>query len=499
MPSVRTRVLVDAPARRDGTFVVYWMTAARRTRFNFALDRAVELARELGLPLVVLEPLRVDYPWASDRLHAFVMDGMHANQRALAGTAVHYHPYVEPVPGAGKGLLERLARDAAAVITDDSPAFFLRRMLAAAAKQLAACGGVRLEAIDSNGLLPLRSAPKAIARAYDFRRFLQRELRPHLDAMPQPELLGPEIPRMASLPVDVLERWPAADLTRLRLKGSAALAHLPIDHHVPRAPQEGGAEAGFEVLNGFLDAHLVAYGEGRKQPESGTSSGLSPYLHFGHIGAHEVLWALASREGWSPSDMTELRSGKRSGWWSMSTGAEAFLDQLVTWRELGFNGAWHGSHDISLDCLPDWARVTLEEHAGDPRPHIYTLEQFERAATHDDLWNAAQNQLRIEGRIHNYLRMLWGKKIFHWSASPEEALAIMLELNNKYALDGRDPNSSSGILWVLGKYDRAWGPERPVFGKLRYMSGANTRRKLRVGPYIERWNGRQTALEFESF
>jgi len=497
IPSVRIRVLVDVPARTDGAFVIYWMTAARRTRFNFALDRAVELARELKLPLVILEPLRVDYAWASDRLHRFVIDGMRANQRALAGTTVHYHPFVEPVPGAGKGLLERLAEDAAAVVTDDSPAFFLPRMLAAVAKRLAAGTGVRIEAIDSNGLLPLRAAPKAFARAYDFRRFLQRELRPHLDAMPRPELVAPKLPPLASLPADVLERWPAADLERLGADSSDALTQLPIDHRVAPAPFEGGAEAGRAALGEFLDARLTAYGEGRNQPESDTSSGLSPYLHFGHIGAHEALWALAEREGWAPSDMTELTSGKRTGWWSMSPGAEAFLDQLITWREVGFNGAHHGTHHDTLACLPDWARATLELHAADPRPYVYTLEQFERAATHDDLWNAAQNQLRIEGRIHNYLRMLWGKKILHWSASPADALRIMVELNNKYALDGRDPNSSSGILWVLGKYDRAWGPERPVFGKLRYMSGANTRRKLRVGAYIERWNDCQQSLAFE--
>ena len=249
-------------------------------------------------------------------------------------------------------------------------------------------------------------------------------------------------------------------------------------------------------MHKFLDERLKAYGEGRNQPESDTASGLSPYLHFGHISSHEILWELADREGWAPSDTTDQRSGKRTGWWDLSVGAEAFLDQLVTWRELGFNGGCHGANHDTLTCLPDWASASLELHASDPRPYLYNLEQFESAATHDDLWNAAQNQLRVEGRIHNYLRMLWGKKILHWSASPTKALSIMLHLNDKYALDGRDPNSTSGILWVLGCYDRAWGPERPIFGKIRYMSGANTRRKLRVGEYIKRWGDSQSSFSF---
>jgi deoxyribodipyrimidine photo-lyase len=214
------------------------------------------------------------------------------------------------------------------------------------------------------------------------------------------------------------------------------------------------------------------------------------------VSAHEVLQSLAEHEGWSPENVSGLKSGKRSGWWGMSAAAESFLDQLVTWRELGFNLCVHRDDFDLYESLPEWSRATLEEHASDPRPHVYTLEQFDGAETHDDLWNAAQNQLRMEGRIHNYLRMLWGKKILHWSESPQTALEIMIELNNKYALDGRDPNSYSGIFWVLGRYDRAWGPEREVFGKIRYMSSANTRRKLHVNQYIERWDGWQPSLAF---
>jgi len=179
--------------------------------------------------------------------------------------------------------------------------------------------------------------------------------------------------------------------------------------------------------------------------------------------------------------------GARSGWWNMSESAEGFLDELITWRELGFNMSSQQADYTRYSSLPDWAQETLAEHASDAREHVYSLKEFEQAKTHDELWNAAQRQLLVEGRIHNYLRMLWGKKILEWTATPEDALSIMIELNNKYALDGRNPNSYSGIFWVLGRYDRAWGPERPIFGKIRYMTSDSTRRKLRVDGYIEKY------------
>ena len=169
----------------------------------------------------------------------------------------------------------------------------------------------------------------------------------------------------------------------------------------------------------------------------------------------------------------------------MEESAEAFLDQLVTWRELGFNMAWQRDDHEAYRSLPDWARETLEKHEKDYRPHIYSFDEFEHAQTHDELWNAAQIQLVREGRLHNYLRMLWGKKILEWSPSPKEAAETMVELNNKYALDGQDPNSYSGIFWCLGRYDRPWGPERPIFGKVSYLSSENTARKVKVRRFLE--------------
>jgi deoxyribodipyrimidine photo-lyase len=167
----------------------------------------------------------------------------------------------------------------------------------------------------------------------------------------------------------------------------------------------------------------------------------------------------------------------------MSSPAEQFLDQMVTWRELGYRAARYLPGNDTYAALPAWARATLEEHAADEREYLYRLDQLDAGETHDELWNAAQRQLREEGTIHNYLRMLWGKKILEWTGHPEEAHDTMFELNNRYALDGRDPNSVSGIHWVLGRYDRPWGPERAVFGTVRYMSSRSARRKLRLDRY----------------
>ena len=172
---------------------------------------------------------------------------------------------------------------------------------------------------------------------------------------------------------------------------------------------------------------------------------------------------------------------------------ESFLDELVTWREIGFNMCWQRDDYDQFDSLPDWAQKTLHDHEGDIRPSLYSLEEFETGATHDPLWNAAQTQLLQEGRIHNYLRMLWGKKILHWSETPRDALEIMIQLNNKYAIDGCDPSSYSGIFWVLGRYDRAWGPEREVFGKVRYMTSENTARKFRVRNYVKQFSSVELA------
>lgn len=492
VPAIRIRPLNAQPYRPERDYVLYWMTAFRRTRWNFSIDRAVEHARELGRPLVVFEALRAGYPWASDRFHAFVIEGMRDNASRLSGSPVCYLPYVEPAPGEGRGLLEALAARAAVVVTDDFPAFFLRPMAEAAAARL----DVRLEAVDANGLLPLRATERPYPTAFSFRAFLQKHLREHLELFPERDALAGGLPlRPASaslLPEGLSARWPSAAID----PSASALARLPIDHGVAAVSSApGGAAAGARVLEEFLEHRLPRYKDERNQPELEVASGLSPYLHFGHVSAHEVFHALMTREKWTMRRISAKGGGQREGWWGASPAAESFLDELITWREVGYHTCEHRPADYDkYESLPDWARTTLERHADDERAHVYALEEFERAATHDPLWNAAQAQLVGEGRIHNYLRMLWGKKILEWSGSPREALAVMIELNNKYALDGRDPNSYSGIFWVLGRYDRPWAPERPIFGVVRYMSSENTARKVRVKEYVRRYAPRRAGL-----
>jgi len=460
------------------------MIAQRRTNWNFAFQRAVEWAVTLRKPLLVLEALRCDYPWASDRLHRFFLDGMLDNANRLKGSGVFYYPYVEPERGAGKGLLAALAHTASVIVTDDFPCTFLPRMVAAAADQVQ----TRFEQVDSNGLLPLSAADAVFTTAYSFRRFLQRRLPECLERFPLADPLArAKLPPLRQPPAAVLKRWPPVSENELQ-EPAALLARLPIDHAVPPAPTRGGALAGHKAAHVFLKRRLPEYADSRNEPQLDVASGLSPYLHFGHVSVHQVFLDLAELESWSPKSLGGKVDGKRAGWWGMNPSAEAFLDELVTWRELGYNMTSRREDYDRFESLPDWAKQTLRKHARDRRVHTYSLADFESARTHDPLWNAAQRQLLREGRIHNYLRMLWGKKILEWTPTPEDALAVMIELNNKYALDGRNPNSYSGIFWVLGRYDRPWGPERPVFGTVRYMTSESTARKYKVKDYIAKYS-----------
>ena len=477
-PAVRVFDLNGRPSNPAGAYVLYWMVAQRRPGANFALQRAVEAANALGVPLLVLEPLRVGYRWASDRHHQFVLDGMRDHLRAFDVPGCQYLAYVEPEEGAGRGLLETLATDACSVVTDWFPAFFLPRMVRAAAGKLP----IRVEAVDSNGVVPLEATPKAFSRAHDFRRFLHKQLRPHLLAFPAAAPLAQlEAATSPAIAPHITERWGTMDADAL---DRVDLRALPIDHAVGVTATRGGSVAGYALAERFVRNRLSAYPEERNHPDAGGGSGLSPYLHFGHVGVHQVLELAFRQEEWSPTQLATTTKGQREGWWNASAALEAFLDELITWRELGYGFCHHRLDDYDrFSSLPAWALETLADHAADPRPYVYSLETLANAATHDEIWNAAQRELVQTGRMHNYLRMLWGKKVLEWSASAEEALEHLTELNNRYALDGRDPNSYSGIFWTFGRFDRAWGPERPIYGKVRYMTSDSTRRKLRLREY----------------
>lgn len=486
--ALRVTAVNAAPVVARGQYVVYWMIAARRTAHSFALDHAIERAVELGRPLIVLESLRAGYAWASDRIHAFVLQGMADNAAAFARAGITYLPYVEPVLGHGTGLLVALAQKACLVVTDEQPGFFLPRMVAAAGAKLP----VRLEQVDGNGILPLRASNKAFPTAAVFRRHWQKVIGPHLLARPKATPLA-KLPRGVKggeLPAAVVKRWPAASAALLAAE-PAALAALPIDHAVPAvAALRGGSTAAGAVLDEFIADKLARYGAGHNHPDDDAASGLSPWLHFGHIAAHEVAERVWAHAQWDPSRVIDAKAtGSREGWWGVPPGPEAFLDELITWRELGYGFCFHRADDYDQwSSLPEWAKKTLTEHASDPRSEHYSPAQLEAAATADPVWNAAQRQLVTEGRIHNYLRMLWGKKILEWSPNPKRALATLVHLNNKYAIDGRDPNSYSGIFWTLGRFDRPWAPIRPIFGCIRYMSSASTLKKLRLKKYLARFS-----------
>ncbi len=482
IPPIRLSDANQHPLRDDGDYVLYWMIAFRRSRYNFALQHAVDRAKQFGKPLVIFEPLRVRYRWASDRIHRFIIEGMQDNAAAFADKPVIYFPYVEPKPGAGTPLLHRLARRACTVVTDEYPCFFLPHMIDAVKDRIPA----RLELVDSNGVIPLRQPDRTFTVAHSYRRWMQKNILDALLEMPRENPLARvKLPKLDQLPDAITRRWPQCDFAKL-LDGNG-LAKIPIDHDVkPSAVVRGGSAEAAKRLNRFLGKTIQAYGDDRNHPDEHATSGLSPHLHFGHLSAHELVSRVLESEDWTP-DKASAANGKNHGFWNASEPAEAFLDQVLTWREMGFNLSFREPDRYDkFESLPDWAKKTLGETMTDPRPELYTLEQMEAAETGDEVWNAAQREIVRTGVMHNYMRMLWGKKILQWSRTPQEALEIMIHLNNKYGLDGRDPNSYSGIFWVLGRYDRAWGPKRPIFGSVRYMTSDSARRKLRLTDYLRR-------------
>ena len=475
--SIRVRRGNKQPIRTGGQYVLYWMIATRRATYNFSLDRAVAWAKALRVPIVVLEALRVDYPWASDRLHRFVLDGMRSNRAAFSRSPALYYPYVEREPGDGRGLVAALGSRAAVVVTDDYPCFFLPHMVQAAGRRL----DVRLELVDSNGIVPLAAPGRWFAAAVHFRRYLQKSFRDHIRLRPASRpFQGTRLSRRWHLPSTIARRWPAA--TNALLSGTpAALAQLPIDHDVPPVSLEGGSAAARRALEAFASTRLTDYHLRRDRPDDCGTSRLSPFLHFGHLSAHEIFDQVMRRERWSLRKLGSRATGSREGWWGTGPGAEAFLDQVIVWRELAFNGCATRPDDYDrFEALPAWARATLDAHAADTRERIYTREAFESASTHDPIWNRAQADMCRDGWFHNHLRMLWGKKILEWSASPRDALATMIAIMNRWSLDGRDPCSYAGYMWTLGQYDRPW-PERAVYGKVRSMSSKRAARKLGAG------------------
>ena len=482
IPIIRIRPLNAEPLRANGRYVLYWMSSSRRSAWNFALDQAILRAKELRRALVVVETLACDSRWMNLRHAALVFGGMADNAKEFKRKRIEYLPVVAADSSRLERALTSLMKQAAAVVCD----WDVLREPTEFAKALAAKSPVLVERVDSNGLLPIAATDHAYPTAYAFRRFLQRSLPDHLADLPsKAPKLSPHSPQADDLPLKAT-RYCLIGIESVVSNGPDLVTKQATNSQVLPVELRGGSRAARQALTRFLEERLSRYETERNQPESDASSGLSPYLHHGHISVHQVFAELAEQQQWSPDRLADRASGSREGWWGVGSSSEAFLDELVTWREVGFNMCVHRSDYDSVDSLPDWAQATLDEHADDRRSYEYSFDEFRNADTHDDLWNAAQRQLVREGIIHNYLRMLWGKKILEWTPDWQTALETMIELNNAYAVDGCDPNSYCGIFWVLGRYDRAWGPERPVFGKIRYMSSANTARKVHVRNYVKK-------------
>lgn len=459
------------------------MHSNRRLYWNFALEYAVAWANKLSKPLLILEGLNSDYPWAADRYHSFMMDGMQEKAQDCAQRGVAYYTYLEPKPEAGKGIIEALASRACMLISDEYPVFIMRRFNEIISKRVS----IPYITVDSNGVIPLGITEKAPYAAFLFRKIVQKRFVEAWSSLPKEDPLADLQHKQAAIPSDVLIKWP--DLMPAKDWIRPSLADFPINHQVGALSYRGDRKEGLARLDRFVHQKLHRYGNERNDPDADAASRLSPFLHFGTLSEHEIVARILNEQpqNWSYTTLVDAK-GKSEGYFGGHEYIEKFLDEIITWRGVGFHFAHHTPNYDQFESLPDWAIASLEAHKKDPRPHIYSLEELETAQTSDPIWNAAQRELVEEGIVHNYLRMLWGKKILEWTPDPETALAYMIELNNKYAIDGRDPNSYSGIFWCLGRFDRPWF-ERPIYGSIRYMTTDSARKKLKMKEYLSRWSG----------
>ncbi|MDQ2899231.1 MAG: deoxyribodipyrimidine photo-lyase [Acidobacteriota bacterium] len=452
----RIRELNRAPIREGADYVLYWSQMNRRVDSNHALVYAAQLANRRNLPLLYYEGLTCTYREANDRMHTFVLQGVPETERRLKRLGIGYVFYLRRRKPDANDALYRLAERAAAVVTDDYPTF----IAAAHNRSVPSKIGVAYVAVDSSCIVPMNKHEKREYAAYTIRPKIRRWL---------PEYLKPVEP------VAVQHKW-GGDASNFHTKVTSKnipelVASCEIDHAVPPSlAYAGGGAAAEKHLDRFLRDALRRYARERNEPSQHCTSNLSPYLHFGQISSLEV--ALRTREYAREHRLI----------------ADEFLEELIVRRELAFNfsrfAGTGGANLESLEVLPDWCKRTMQKHARDRRDPSYTPERLERAETYDPLWNATQKELLLRGKIHGYYRMYWGKKIIEWSPTYEEALATMIRLHDRYALDGRDPNTYTNILWCFGLHDRPWG-ERPIFGMLRYMSFDGMKRKTDIGAYME--------------
>src|SRR5580704_11315497 len=439
---------------KDGKSVVYWMQRAQRGIDNPALDLAIEISNELGQPVIVYFSAISNFPHANLRHYAFLNQGFADIEEDLAERNVSF--VVRRPPG---NSLEALLKEtgAAMVVGDENPCREPERWRRVLAKRL----DLPFWTVDADVVVPSSLFPK--------HQYMLHIMRPKLLA---------ELPKylVANKRTKVKRAWARpSGLESFAVKDDVTAGWTNFDRSVkPVDSFTGGTRAAVKRLKHFVTHGLADYARQRNHPEVDGTSQLSPYLHFGQISP--VTIALAVDDA--------LRQGKVS-----QAARDAYLNELIGWRELSANFVKYVPNYDSIECAPEWAQKTLREHARDKRDPVYTLELLERAETYDELWNAAQMQMVKTGWMHNYLRMYWAKKILEWAANPALAWEWAVILNDKYELDGRDPNGYQGIAWAMGGvHDRPWF-DRPIFGTVRYMSGASTGKKFDSKRYIEQMMG----------
>ncbi|MGA9669060.1 MAG: deoxyribodipyrimidine photo-lyase [Terracidiphilus sp.] len=446
--------------RKDAQCVVYWMQRAVRILDNPALDIAIEAGNLLELPVVVYFSVIPNYPNANLRHYHFLQQGLRdvvedAAERGV-GFVVRRHP-----DNSLDAFLEEVK--AALLIGDENPCREPERWRKVLATRLK----LPYWTVDADVVVPSRVFNRSFVLLHHFRPHLKAELPKYLvsspKVMPLFEWKSPKPLEQFSLDNDITEGFSKLDRTV-----------RPVDSFT------GGTHSAIKRLREFVGSELKNYEETRNHPELKGTSRLSPYLHFGNIGP--ITIALAVNEA--------VKQGK-----APASAGEKFLDELIGWRELAVLFVRHEPNYDNWECAAPWARKTLVEHAGDARPHRYSLEQLERGETRDDLWNAAQREMVDTGWMHNYMRMYWGKKILEWAPDPARAFEWAVMLNDKYELDGRDPNGYAGIAWaIVGRHDRPWF-DRPVFGLVRTMTGASTAKKFDAEQYIQQHSRRDGELK----
>jgi len=420
------------------------MSRDQRVADNWALLYAQELARGTRQPIIVIALPGADYPGMSYRQAVFSVEGLRQVEQTLARLNIAFLAASGEAQTTLVKLLKRFK--AGLLVTDFSPV----RQSRAWKQAMADRSAIPIHEVDAHNIVPAWVASdKQEYAAYTFRPKVNRLLGEFLT----------DFPRLSKNPHRLDGEMPTTKWDRL-----AAL--IATDKSVkPVAGFQPGENAARDALKRFLKAGISDYADRRNDPNAGAQSGLSPYLHFGQISAQRVALE-AQRSG---GDLKSL---------------ESFLEELIVRKELSDNYCLYNDRYDSFDGFPVWARESLNEHRSDPREHVYTRDEFEAARTHDHLWNASQLEMVKTGKMHGYLRMYWAKKILQWSVTPEDALATALYLNDRYELDGHDPNGYTGVAWsVGGVHDRPWF-ERDIFGKVRYMSESGCRRKFDVEEYI---------------